>query len=109
MQKKQSKHGTEGRDRMSRIVDLDVAIKAIEDMPNCPNGFSDTYDKACIIGVLEELATAQPDIIRCKDCKHHSFDAGYGYDWCNRTSGIFRVKPYDFCSRAERREDGKTT
>lgn len=44
-------------------------------------------------------------VIRCKDCKHHSHDAGYGYDWCNRTSGVFRVKPEDFCSRAERRSD----
>ena len=45
------------------------------------------------------------EVTRCKDCKHHSHDAGYGYDWCNRTSGVFRVKPEDFCSRAERRED----
>lgn len=44
-------------------------------------------------------------LIRCKNCKHHSHDAGYGYDWCNRTSGVFRVKPDDFCSRAERREE----
>ena len=50
-------------------------------------------------------ASAQPEIIRCKECKHHSHDAGYGYDWCNRTSGVFRVKPEDFCSRAERRTD----
>ena len=32
-----------------------AAIKAIDDLPNCPNGYSDTYDKACIIGVLEEV------------------------------------------------------
>ena len=51
-------------------------------------------------------ASAQPEIVRCKECKHHSHDAGYGYDWCNRTSGVFRVKPEDFCSRAERRTDG---
>ena len=50
-------------------------------------------------------ASAQPEIIRCKECKHHSHDAEYGYDWCNRTSGVFRVKPEDFCSRAERRTD----
>ena len=50
-------------------------------------------------------ASAQPEIVRCKDCKHHSHDVGYGYDWCNRTSGVFRVKPEDFCSKAERRTD----
>lgn len=54
---------------------------------------------------IKQLPSAQPEIIRCKDCKHHSHDAGYGYDWCNRTSGVFRVKPEDFCSYAERREE----
>lgn len=38
------------------------AIKAVDDLPNCYNGFSDTYDKAYIIGVLEELPSAQPEI-----------------------------------------------
>ena len=47
-----------------RYIDTDEAIKAIADMPNCYNGFSDTYDKACIIGVLEELPTADVQEVR---------------------------------------------
>lgn len=43
-----------------RPINADDAIKAICDLPNCYNGFSDTYDKACIIGVLEELPTIDP-------------------------------------------------
>lgn len=43
---------------MTKYIDVGKAIKAIVDMPNCYNGFSDTYDKACIIGVLEELPPA---------------------------------------------------
>lgn len=41
------------------LIYRQAAIKAIEDLPDCYNGFSDTYDKACIIGVLEELPSAQ--------------------------------------------------
>ena len=44
---------------MSDLISRQAAIKAIEDLPNCYNGFSDTYDKACIIGVLEEVPPAQ--------------------------------------------------
>ena len=40
------------------LVSREDAIKAINDLPNCPNGYSDTYDKARIIGVLEELPSA---------------------------------------------------
>lgn len=42
------------------LISRAEAIKAIEDLQDCYNGFSDTYDKACIIGVLEELPSAEP-------------------------------------------------
>lgn len=44
---------------MDDLIRRADAIKAIEDLQDCYNGFSDTYDKACIIGVLEELPSAQ--------------------------------------------------
>ena len=34
------------------------AIKAIEELPNVYNGWSDAYDKAYIIGTLEEVPSA---------------------------------------------------
>ena len=40
-------------------ISRQAAIKAIDDLPNCYNGYSDAYDKAYIIGVLEELPTAE--------------------------------------------------
>ena len=47
---------------MADLIDRAKAIKAIEDMQDCYNGFSGTYDKAQIIGVLEEVPTAKlPD------------------------------------------------
>lgn len=45
---------------MTDLISRRAAIKAIDDLPNCYNGYSDTYDKACIIGVLEELPTIEP-------------------------------------------------
>lgn len=44
---------------MTDLISRRAAIKAIDDLPNCYNGYSDTYDKACIIGVLEELPPAE--------------------------------------------------
>lgn len=52
--------------------------------------------------------SAQPEIIRCKDCKHYEFadNRAFGMpvkycDWF----GFEDVDDYDFCSRAERRTD----
>ena len=54
---------------MSDYIKREDAIKAIEEMPNCYNGFSDTYDKAQIIGELEEIPSA--DVIERKRAEWH--------------------------------------
>ena len=45
---------------MNDLISRQAAIQEIDDLPNCYNGYSDTYDKAYIIGVLEELPTIDP-------------------------------------------------
>jgi len=46
---------------MADLIDRQAAIKAIDDLPNCYNGYSDTYDKAYIIETLEEVPSVQPE------------------------------------------------
>lgn len=38
-----------------KVIKKGLVIKAIEDLQDCYNGFSGTYDKACIIGVIDEI------------------------------------------------------
>lgn len=87
---------------MSDLIDRQAAIKAIDDLPNCYNGYSDTYDKAYIIGVLEELPTADAvEVVRCKDCeywrgegKYCDYDmSGLSDDYCSW--GVRRAKDED--------------
>ena len=40
------------------LIKRSDAIKAIEELPNAYNGWSDAYDKAYIIGTLEEVPKA---------------------------------------------------
>ena len=60
------------------------------------NGFNTAVVAAKI--QLEKLPSAQPEIIRCKDCKHYDGRPCGIVDWYNTAD--------DFCSRAERRSDG---
>ena len=85
---------------MQRYIAVKKAIEAIMDLPNCPNGYSDTYDKACIIGMLEEVPTADVvEVVRCKDCKFrgHIQLCPFGK----------RAMPHEngYCCYGERRED----
>lgn len=45
---------------MSKLIYVDRLKKDILALQDCYNGFSDTYDKACIIGVIEEQPTIEP-------------------------------------------------
>ena len=54
------------------------------------------------------------EVVRCKDCKHfrsETFKSGMVATWCHLHSGWDYeqdVKPYDYCSDGERREDGES-
>lgn len=90
---------------MSRSINLDAAVDVVakwfENMGL--NG------DICLDG-LRSLPPAQPEIIECKDCKHHRQN-NYGDSWCAHPKGLdqFDLKPTDFCSRAERRTDERQT
>ena len=66
---------------------------------------------------LRQLPSAQPDIIRCKDCKHWiPYDWMFSEVWQSKNIADYpedeigcnisdmSMKANDFCSRAERRE-----
>ena len=63
------------------LIKREDAIRAIEELPNAYNGWSDAYDKAYIIGTLEEVPSADRpqgewidvngdgSLWRCDQCK----------------------------------------
>lgn len=71
---------------MSDLINRQDAIKAIESLPNCYNGFSDTYDKAYIIGTLEEVPSADASLKQDR-CKIDS-------DFINRAEAIKIVQTH---------------
>lgn len=88
---------------MDDVISRQVAIKALNTeiikrrlLDDVNDGMLDEFDTESI---LRDLPSAQPEIIRCKDCKWKQ-----GAE-CVRFAEI-RIFPNDFCSRAERRTDG---
>jgi len=52
----------------------------------------------------EAIKDAQPEIVKCRECKHMQKDEIFHQCWCNGNM----VKLDDYCSYAERRQDGQT-
>ena len=99
----------ESLDCVSRQAAIDVLREYIVDngmydMDENVQGFNDGI--SCAISELSVIPSAQPEIVRCKDCKYGSPNGEYG---CR----VYHFKLYekhemnadDFCSRAERREE----
>ena len=84
---------------MDDLISRQAAIDAILAFTNTPNGYSDTYDKAMIISTLKDVPSAQPEIIRCKDCKHFAGEGMY--------CAFDIIVPYDnfYCYHGERKDD----
>lgn len=47
-----------------RLIDADKLRKDVIDLPNTYNGFSDTYDKAMIVDIVDEQPTVDAEPIR---------------------------------------------
>lgn len=75
---------------MSDLIDRQAAIEALRRAEALTRAFG--YHN--VIETIRELPSAQPEIIRCKDCLMHGvcrFEQGLGLD--------------GYCSQAERREE----
>jgi hypothetical protein len=99
---------------MSDLIDRQAAIDAI----NSYFGFSieEEYGSA-VQEVINGLPSAQPEIIRCKDCKHWMpYEWMFSEVWQSKNIADYpeddigcdcsemAMKANDFCSRGERRE-----
>lgn len=51
--------------------------------------------------IIQGLSSAEPEIIRCKDCKHWKHD-----HTCREHSLVSPMKANEFCSRGERKDNG---
>ena len=54
--------------------------------------------------VVETLPSAEPKIVRCRECKHYRYDNDDIMPYCIINSD-YGWKNDDFCSYAERREE----
>ena len=80
---------------MRDLIDRQAAIDGRISIQRT-NGVEIYYDEAVPVGYLKRLPSAQPEPIRCKDCRHnYNCDIQYHA----QAGNMF------YCGAAERRED----
>ena len=84
----------DNNDLISRQQTIDAVHKSYDTILDFKSDGRTVADS--VEDIINTLPSAQPEIIRCKDCTH------YDGEWCFENRHY--LKNYDFCSRAERRE-----
>ena len=83
-----------------RLIDAEKLRAEYLGMPNCYNGFSDSYDKAMIVDMVDEQPTIDAvPVVRCKDCIY------YREGLCDRLKYSYVTNADSFCSEGERKDD----
>ena len=97
------------KENITDTISRKAAIEAIFNEPLCESGMKERTAIAVVLAIYEKiksLPSAQPEIIRCKDCKYgdtfHEFDDPEMPMKCigHHYGGTY---PDDFCSYAERK------
>ena len=84
---------------MSRLINID-------DSRNCYIGMDGEYETWNIDPNV--ITEAQPEIVRCKDCKWSDISAMGHLAVCNHARGLVNPSPNSYCNFAERRTDEQT-
>lgn len=85
---------------MDSLISRQVAIDAISSM-FAPTPTQKDMVEDCL-EIIENLPSAQPEFIRCKDCIHYR---RYTDTYMCGLNVLAYVREDDFCSRAERRTE----
>ena len=89
-----------------RLIDADSLVALVNDTTILTERFKEMF-----ISIVNGEPSVQPEIIHCKDCKHHISYKVIPSDWCIVECDAFdfsmvrQIKPDFFCGYAERRED----
>ena len=109
-----------GTDCISKQQAIDALCKSgLEKERNGQLVVAMCESKQWAIDTIEQLPSAQPEIIRCKDCKHWMpYEWMFSEVWQSQNIDDYQedeiscnycdvhMKSSDFCSQAVRREDG---
>lgn len=95
-------------DLISRQAAIDAVHKEFDECLVWDESGQHTADE--VESILYGLPSAQPEIIRCKDCKYGSPNGVYGcrLERYNFNDESVRMYGEDYCSFAERRTDEQT-
>ena len=90
---------------MRKLIDLDTAIAAVEKESQVDGAYG-YMDTKSIVDLLHDLPSAEPENIRCYECKHGTHSGCGNVYICNVSPELVMKHTGDFyCGYAKRKTD----
>ena len=89
---------------MARLIDADRALEIVRGQGiEHPNAYHLTNYATLILREAPTVDAAP--VVRCRDCKHYEIHKPKVLENCERNGYIIPMKPDDFCSYGERKNE----
>ena len=93
-----------------RLIDADALMNVIRQHEYRLATKQGSIDYGMFTLGIQQAVDEQPTIdavpvVRCKDCKHYEIHKPKVLENCERNGYLIPMKPDDFCSYGERKED----
>ena len=86
-----------------QIALCDKALKSFE--ISMKDEYAVKVERASLIAYKEQLeaitAADVVPVVRCKDCKHHTYDEIFSCYWCEYPGRVMDTTPDGFCEKGE--------
>lgn len=109
--KKQTADLIDRQESIDALMEKDKKLRNLNwyDNPYAEGECAGIDEALSIISNLPLVQPAQPEIVRCKDCKHYTLKPQVNSNYCYTRhctrSALISSKPDDYCSWAEKRTD----
>ena len=87
---------------MKRCVDADKILEIASGHKDFEQSIADLTS---LKEVLEDTPSIVKTIVHCEDCKRYATNTELLGNVCNRLFTVFPMKPDDFCSYGERKDE----
>ena len=84
---------------MAKYADIEPFYDWLTELMRLDTSEYPDHNTLMFYEILDELDSL-PEVVLCKDCKFFH-DKGY----CTKITGLTRIKPDDFCSYGERKDN----
>ena len=88
---------------MARLIDADKLLTKVVAVSNSMGQV--TWSAVSTIDILTAPTVDAVEVVRCRECKHYEIHKPKVLENCERNGYIIPMKPNDFCSYGERKDD----